>query len=88
VWKERAKIGEDPLRVLKFSTPCLNFNLYNRNTELQKKGMEIAMFLPIAAGPLPSLLLAQGRNLGISQRLSYKVLAVPSGCPIAFRSIS
>ncbi len=37
---------------------------------------------------LPCLLLADGGNLGISQRLSYTLLAVPSGCPIAFVSIS
>jgi hypothetical protein len=36
---------------------------------------------------LPSLLLAEGGNLGISQPLSYNLLAV-RGCPIAFKSIS
>jgi hypothetical protein len=82
----------------------------NRNTSFQRKGMEIATFLPIAAGKfsLLSYWLLAGiwafpsgfpilfRNfpeafqkpLGISQRLFYTLLAVLSGCPTAFKSIS
>jgi hypothetical protein len=33
---------------------------------------------------LSCLLLADGRNLGMSQRLSNTLLAVPSGCQITF----
>jgi hypothetical protein len=43
----------------------------NRKAALQRKGMEIATFLPIAWEILPPLLLAGGVYLGIPQRLSY-----------------
>ncbi len=72
--------------------------------------MEIATFLPIAAGqvyllsywmseriwafpggfpiPFKNFPEAFQQPLGISQRLSYTLLAVPSGYPTAFKSIS
>jgi hypothetical protein len=67
----------------------------NRNTALQRKGMEIAMFLPIAAGKFSLIsywLFAgiwafQAVPSGISQRLFYTLLVL-SGCPTAFKSIS
>jgi hypothetical protein len=67
----------------------------NRNTDLQRKGMEIVMFLPIAAGKFSLLsywLFAgiwafQAVPSGISQRLFYTLLVL-SGCPTAFKSIS
>jgi hypothetical protein len=37
---------------------------------------------------LSCVLLADGGNLGISKRLSNTPLAVPSACPITFKSIS
>jgi hypothetical protein len=48
----------------------------NRNMPLQRKGMEIAMFLPIAAGKF-SL---------ISYWLVSDIWAFPSGLPIPFRN--
>jgi hypothetical protein len=82
----------------------------NKNTALQRKGMEIATFLPIAAGkfsllsfwlvadiwafpsgfstPFENCPEAAQLPLGISQQLSYTFLAVLSGCPTAFKSIS
>jgi hypothetical protein len=72
--------------------------------------MEIATFLPIAAGkffllsywlvadiwafpsgfpsPFKNFPEAAHQPLGISQRLSYTLLAVPSSCSTAFKSIS
>jgi hypothetical protein len=74
----------------------------NKNAALQRKGIKIATFLPIAAGQfcLLSYWLKSGiwaflsgfpvlskncseaiqQPLGISQQLSYTLLAVPSGC--------
>jgi hypothetical protein len=53
--------------------------------------MNIATFLPIAAGNLPPLLLADSGYLGISQRLPYTLQEfpralqeLPRGFPIAF----
>jgi hypothetical protein len=47
---ERAKIEEDPLRVFKISTVPLTFNKYEQKRfAFQRKGLEIAMFQPIAA---------------------------------------
>jgi hypothetical protein len=43
----------------------------NRNTALQRKGTEIATFLPIAAGKFSLLSYWLVADLGISQRLSY-----------------
>ncbi len=82
----------------------------NRNKALQRKGMEIATFFPIAAGkfsllsywlfagiwafpsgfPIPfrNFPEAAQKPLGIYQRLFYTFLAVLSGCPTAFKSIS
>jgi hypothetical protein len=82
----------------------------NKNTTLQRKGMEITTFLPIAAGkfsllsywlvadiwafpsgfsiPFENCPEAAQYPLGISQRLFYTLLAVLSGCPTAFKSIS
>jgi hypothetical protein len=48
----------------------------NRNTALQRKGMEIATFLPTAAGKFS--LLSYWQVAGI--------LAFPSGFPISFRN--
>jgi hypothetical protein len=48
----------------------------NRNTALQRKGMEIAMFLPIAAGKFSLL----------SYWLVANIWAFPSGFPIPFRN--
>jgi hypothetical protein len=46
----------------------------NRNMPLQRKGMEIATFLPIAAGKFSLL----------SYWLVADIWAFPRGCPIAF----
>jgi hypothetical protein len=56
VWLERVKIGEEPLNIPK----------------IQRKGMEIAMFLPIAAQQFCLL--------------SYWQMAFPSGFPIPFKN--
>jgi hypothetical protein len=48
----------------------------NRNTALQRKGMEIATFLPIAAGKFSLL----------SYWLVADILVFPSGFPIPFRN--
>jgi hypothetical protein len=80
VWKERAKNRR------KFSTPPIPIN---GNAVLQRKGDgNCHVYADGRWAILPSLLLADGGNLGISQWLSYTLLAVPSGCPIAFQSIS
>jgi hypothetical protein len=47
---ERAKIGKEQLSIKKICTAPSTFNQCDRNMPLQRKGMEIAMFLPIAAG--------------------------------------
>jgi hypothetical protein len=48
----------------------------NRNTALQRKGMEIATFLPIAAGKFSLL----------SYWLVAGIWAFPSGFPLPFRN--
>jgi hypothetical protein len=67
----------------------------NRNTALQRKGMEIATFLPIATGKFSLLSFgwlqifghfpaAFQYPLGISQRLPNSLRAFPSGYSIPF----
>jgi hypothetical protein len=48
--------------------------------------MEISTFLPTAIGQFH--LLSYWLAAYISQQLSYTLLALPNGCPIAFKSIS
>jgi hypothetical protein len=58
----------------------------NRNVVLQRKGIDIAMFLVIAAGQSFLLFfLADGWHLGISQWFSYTLTEVLRGFPISFR---
>jgi hypothetical protein len=64
---ERAKIGKEPLSILK------NFH---SSFDFRRKGMEIAMFLPIAAG----------KSSLISYWLVSDIWAFPSGFPIPFRN--
>jgi hypothetical protein len=49
-WSERAKIGEEPRRAFKVFHCLQLFINTNKNAALQRKRMEIAMFLPIATG--------------------------------------
>jgi hypothetical protein len=56
----------------------------NRNEAIQRKLTEIATIFFFADSRweiLPPLLLAGSRYLGISQRLTYTLLAVPYSCP-------
>jgi hypothetical protein len=72
---KRAKIGEEPRSDLKI------FIIVNRNVATQSTGMEIAMFLPIAAGQFSLLFywLMKGiRHFPIGFPILYK------NCPEAF----
>jgi hypothetical protein len=42
---DRSVLGKEPLKVLKFSTAPSTFNKCKKKAELQRTGMEIAMFL-------------------------------------------
>jgi hypothetical protein len=68
VWKERAKIGEDPLRVFKIFHSSIEIN---RNTALENKRDGNCHVSDSCWAILPSLLLAEGGNLDISPQLSY-----------------
>jgi hypothetical protein len=48
--------------------------------------MEISTFLPTAIGQF--YLISYWLAAYISQQISYTLLAMPIGCPIAFKSIS
>jgi hypothetical protein len=50
IWKERAKIEEDPLKVLTFSTPLLIINQYKQKHGASEKRDENCHVLPIASG--------------------------------------
>ena len=70
-------MGKDPLRILKiFHSSLLLLKNENRNAALQRKGMEIATFLPIAAGKFSLL----------SSWLLAGIWAFPSGFPIPLRN--
>jgi hypothetical protein len=95
VWLERAKIGKEPLSIKKFSQLLRLLINVNINMPLQRKGMEIATFLPIAAGKFSLLsywLIADiwafpsgfPIPLRISQRLPNSLWAFPSGYSIPF----
>jgi hypothetical protein len=94
---ERAKIGEDPLRVFKISPLFLLLvtNIY-RNAVLQRKEMEIVTFYPIAGRQLCLVCywLTAGfwhfpaafqHSLRIAQRLSNSLWAFPSAFPVPFK---
>jgi hypothetical protein len=70
-WKEQKQ--EKDLKI--FYSP-LTFNNVNRNSMLQKKGMEIATFLPKAARQFCLL----------SNWLKVGILAFSSGFPIPFKN--
>jgi hypothetical protein len=84
---EREEIGKEPLSILKIFWKLLRLLIIvNRNAALQRKGMEIATFLLIAAGKFSLLshwLVACIWHfseaflypLGISQRLPYSLWA-------------
>jgi hypothetical protein len=74
---ERAKMGKEPLSIKKNSTAPFDLKKNeNRNVALQRKGMEIATFLPLAAGKfsLPSFWLVAC------------IWAFPSGFPTPFKN--
>jgi hypothetical protein len=69
----------------------------NRNTALQRKGMEIAIFFPIAAWKFSLLsywlvtgiwAFPSGFPIPFRNFPGYTLLAVLRGCPTAFKSIS
>jgi hypothetical protein len=71
---ERAKIGKEPFKnVLQLLQLLINMN---RNAVLQRKGMEIVMFLPKAAGKFCLL----------SYWLVAIIWAFPRGFPIPFKN--
>jgi hypothetical protein len=75
VWLERAKMGKELLSILKmFHSSLWLLKNGNRNAAFQRKGMEIATFLPIAAGKFSLL----------SYWLVAGIWAFPSGFPIPF----
>jgi hypothetical protein len=73
---ESAKIGEEPLNILKFSTAPSTLINVNKNAAVQRKGMQIATFLPIVAGQFCLL----------SYWLTVGIWAFPSGFPIPFKN--
>jgi hypothetical protein len=73
-WLERAKIGKEPLSIFTFFTAPSTFNKCEQKSGLSEKRDN---FPEAAKEPLC-----------ISQRLSYTLLAVPSSCSTAFKSIS
>jgi hypothetical protein len=74
---ERAKIGKEPLSIKKKFSQLLQLLInVNRNAALQKKGMEVATFLPIAAGKFCLL----------SYWLVAGIWAFPSSFPILFKN--
>jgi hypothetical protein len=76
VWLERAKIGKAPLSIKKIFFKLLQLLInMNRNAVLQRKGMEIATFLPIAAG----------KFFLLSYWLVAGIWAFPSGFSIPFQ---
>jgi hypothetical protein len=77
LWLERAKIGKEPLSINKIFSQLLQLLInVNRNATLERKGMEIAMFLPIAAGKFCLL----------SNWLVAGIWAFLSGFPIPFNN--
>jgi|LakMenE18May11ns_1017448.scaffolds.fasta_scaffold7618045_1 hypothetical protein len=70
-------MGKEPLRILKiFHSSLLLLKNENRNAALQRKGMEIATFLPIAAGKFSLL----------SYWLLAGIWAFPSGFSTPFKN--
>jgi hypothetical protein len=75
VWLEGVKIGKEPLSIKLSSSFDFLINM-TRNAALQRKGIEIAKFLPIAAGKLFLL----------SYWLVAGIWAFPSSFPIPFKN--
>jgi hypothetical protein len=76
VWFESKSRKRAAEHFKKFSQPLRLLINVNRNTTLQRKGMEIATFLPIATGKFSLL----------SYWLVAGIWAFPSGFPIPFRN--
>jgi hypothetical protein len=71
---ERTKIGKEPLSIFKIFHSSFNFNKCEQKRSPLEKGMEVAMFLPIAAGKFSLL----------SYWLVAGIWEFPSGFPIPF----
>jgi hypothetical protein len=73
---ERAKIGKEPLSTLNIFHSSFDFKKCGQKGGLQRKWMEIATFLPIAAGKFSLL----------SYWLVGGIWAFPSAFPIPFKN--
>jgi hypothetical protein len=69
---ERAKIGKEPLSITNFFTALSTFNkCEQKRCPSEKRDGNCYVFANSHWEILPLLLMAYGRYLGISQRLSY-----------------
>jgi hypothetical protein len=71
IWLERAKIGEEPLSIFKFSTASSNFNKCKQKCSISEEiNGNCHVLVNSHWAVLHPLLLANSEYMGISQRLS------------------
>jgi hypothetical protein len=96
VWLERAKIEEEPLSILKIFHSSFGTEIVTFLPIAARQFCLLSYWLTAGIWAFPSAFLIHFKNcpeafqkpLGISQWLSYTLLAVSSGCSTDFKSIS